>query len=997
MLLVLNVITATGDERKDYAEKKGDFVKKEGPERKGADTKTDEHGTNGPTGNTADAVNKEVPDLSGSAEEFDPEHLGYDETSVYVDVQKLGGKEISTVILNNIVYLPITDIFDYLKIKNTITPDKDSVTGFFIDLKAEYFIDKVNNQITYKSKVWKLGPNDLIRTPTNLYLRIDYYNEIFGLDCIFDSYNLSIKLNAAMELPAIMEMKQKQLRGNISKLTGTVKADTTVGRSYPLFHIGMADWSASSMQTGNKQLGMYNLMLGAVVAGGEADVSLNLYSNVPFSERQQSYMWRYANNDNKILRQVIIGKINPLSIATIYAPIVGVQLTNSPTTFRRSFGTYTISDMTQPGWTVELYVNNVLVDYTKADPSGFYSLNVPLVYGSTDVKLRFYGTYGELETKDQHIEVPVSFLPKREMEYTVSSGIVEDGKNSIYSRENIKYGLSRNITVGGGMEYLSSVASGKYIPFVNTSVKLLSNMYFSGDYAYGVRTKGVLNYHLHSNLQIDLDYTSYNKGQSAIIYNFLEERKVIVSSPFHLPGFGGLTRLSFDQILLPGGYKQMVSEWLVSSVFSNVSVNVSTFMYTLNQKSDGASFAPSVYSNMSLSVRMPKGFLLTPQVQYSYYSGQFMDAKLTLNKIMFSKGYMNMTYERNFTSNISTATIGLRYDFSFAKVAVSTSWFQGSAQFSEVASGSLLYDGKTKYLEAANRTAVGKSGITLVPYLDVNGNGKYDEGEPRVPGLQVQTGGGRVKYNEKDTSIQITDLEPYTSYFAELNTDKLDNVSWQIRNKTMRIATDPNNIRMIEIPVSILYEVSGTVFLKSSPSRNERGLGQMKVNIYSKDSAFIASVLTESDGFFNYQGLRPGSYIASLDTTQMRKLNYVATQLYRSINIANNRDGDITDGIDFEVQSIAKDTVKVKPTGKVETHNKSIFVTKKNSYAILVLITNDGTAAKQLKARLIKLFNHPVEIVKTKNDYHFVLTGFEKEKDAEQILLKLEKAGFHHI
>ena len=61
-----------------------------------------------------------------------------------------------------------------------------------------------------------------------------------------------------------------------------------------------------------------------------------------------------------LLRQVMAGKINSNSISTIYNPVVGVQLTNTPTTYRRSFGSYTLSDRTEPGWIVELYVNNVL-------------------------------------------------------------------------------------------------------------------------------------------------------------------------------------------------------------------------------------------------------------------------------------------------------------------------------------------------------------------------------------------------------------------------------------------------------------------------------------------------------------------------------------------------------------------------------------------------------------------------------------------------------------
>jgi len=142
----------------------------------------------------------------------------------------------------------------------------------------------------------------------------------------------------------------------------------------------MADWSAyASEEINGKTDTRLNLALGAMIAGGEMTASLNYNNYDPFTEKQQYYLWRYVNNDFKPLRQVMAGKIASQAISSIYNPVLGVQLTNTPTTYRRSFGSYILSDYTEPGWIVELYVNNVLVDYIKADASGFFKFEVPLV------------------------------------------------------------------------------------------------------------------------------------------------------------------------------------------------------------------------------------------------------------------------------------------------------------------------------------------------------------------------------------------------------------------------------------------------------------------------------------------------------------------------------------------------------------------------------------------------------------------------------------------
>jgi hypothetical protein len=126
-----------------------------------------------------------------------------------------------------------------------------------------------------------------------------------------------------------------------------------------------------------------NLSLGGILAGGEATATLNYNSNYSFKEKHQHYLWRYANNDFKAFRQIRLGKIPTQAATSLFNPVVGVQITNTPTTYRKAFGTYIVSDKTEPGWIVELYVNNVLIDYVKADGSGFYKFDVPLVYGNS--------------------------------------------------------------------------------------------------------------------------------------------------------------------------------------------------------------------------------------------------------------------------------------------------------------------------------------------------------------------------------------------------------------------------------------------------------------------------------------------------------------------------------------------------------------------------------------------------------------------------------------
>jgi hypothetical protein len=396
----------------------------------------------------------------------------YDEISVFLDIPGIGGTEIDALIKAEELYLPVIDLFDFLKIRNVPSTGLETISGFFVNPDAAYVIDRTKNQIVYQDKTFNIEEGDLIRTESSLYLKSFYYGKVFGLDCKFSFRALSVTITSKLELPLIREMKQEEMRRNIARLKGDVQADTTIGRTYPFFRFGMADWSAvSSQEINGKSDTRLNLSLGSMIAGGETTASLYYNSSDPLTEKQQYYLWRYVNNDFAPLRQVLAGKIQTNAISSIYNPVIGVQLTNTPTTYRRSFGTYTLSDKTEPGWVVELYVNNVLVDYVKADASGFFNFEVPLVYGNSLVKLKFFGPWGEERTREQNISIPYNFLPEKTLEYTLSAGIVEDTLGSRFSKTSINYGATKSLTVGGGAEYLSSVTSQPLMPYLNASYR----------------------------------------------------------------------------------------------------------------------------------------------------------------------------------------------------------------------------------------------------------------------------------------------------------------------------------------------------------------------------------------------------------------------------------------------------------------------------------------------------------------------------------------------
>lgn len=817
----------------------------------------------------------------------------YDELSVDMNVPDLGTIEIPIAIKGQDAYIPVKELFDYLKIKNEETAN--GIEGFIINPDSTYIISPSENRIFYKNEEYTLSDEDYIQTSINLYLKSNLFGDIFGLNTNFSFRSLSVTMKTEKDLPVIKEMRLKKVRENLNRVKGIVKPDTTIERRYPLFKGGALDWGVvTTQQSDFENDNRLSLGFGTMFLGGETNLMLNYSTRVPFDSRNQFYQWRFVNNESKLFKQVTAGRIFTRATSSLFAPVSGIQISNSPFQNRRSFGSYTLNDFTEPRWTVELYVNNILVDFVQADASGFYSFDVPLMYGNTAVSLRFYGPYGEERIEERNINIPYNFVPKNELEYTLSAGIVENDEMNRFSRLNFNYGLSNSITIGGGAEYLTDVSSGEVMPFVNTSVRFASNFLFSGEYMYGVKGEGLLSYRTPKNFQIDLNYINYDKNQTAINFNYLEERKISLSTPIRGKNFSMFSRFSINQIIMPNT-EFTTAQLLLSGAVLGISTNFTTYgIYNDRVKK------PTIYSSLSQTYRLPNKILFSPQVQYDFSRNQFNNLIFELERPIFESGFLNIAYENNLLRNAHIFEVGLRYMFNFAQTSATSRIGNRNTSFVQSARGSLMLDSNTGYVMTSNRIAMSRAALSIIPFLDYNNNGIKDPMEPSVPGMELKNTSGNLSYNEDKTILRITELQPYIDMLLEIDPVSLDNIAWKISNPKIKIHTIPNQFQEIHVPVVVMGEVAGMVYIKDQ--NGTKGQGRISINILNSKNELVAKLLTEGDGYFTYLGLKTGKYTAVIDPEQLANIGYTANPAEIEFTIEQSEFGDIVDDLEFVLE-----------------------------------------------------------------------------------------------
>jgi hypothetical protein len=816
----------------------------------------------------------------------------FDEVPVEIIVKGYLRFEADVIITDKqLVYVNVEELFKKLGILCVTENNGNILKGFIENESILYVIDFDSRQIIRGDRNIK-SDNGIVKELGAIYIETSIMNEAFGLNMLFNFRSLTIKLDADFELPMVKQARLEKMRQNISKLQSKNETviDTVIGRNYHFFNGGSMDWSVSSNQAeGEKINNRFSLGLGSELLYGEAKVAFNYYDQTKFDKRQLYYNWRWIDNDNKYIKQAQIGKIGAQSIAFLGAPLVGVSFNNSPNTVRKATGTYTISEYTEPNWTVELYINDALVDYTQADASGLYIFKVPIVYGYTILKLKFYGPLGEERIEEKTMNTPYTFMPAGVLEYNLSGGILEDDESSNFGHGEFNFGVNRYITIGGGMEYLSSIADNPLIPFANIAFQPFAKMVVNMEYAHNVSLKGLLNYNFGRSAFLEIDYSKFVEGQEATLNKTNEERKVRLSLPFKISRISATTKLSFNQYEYDAfNFNQF--DALISGRYKNYSANASVASNWINDRD------PFTTSTLVLSGRMRNGLTIRPSLQYNITDNNMMRIRTEIEKRV-TKMSFSASYERNIQYGTDNLFFSFKYDLPFARTGFSSSYNNHKFNFSESMQGSLAFGAGNELVHIGNNSALGKGGILLYPFLDINQNGIMDTNEPMVKVSRVRVSGGKATYNNKDFVVKIPDLNAFINYTVEFSDNDLDNISWRFKHKTYQVLVDPNQYKKVYVPIHVLGEVTGMVAMQTN--LDKAGQGRITLHIFDQKGNKVAETLSESDGYFSHLGLKPGDYIIKIDEAQLEALGYQAAPLMRKVTINVSVDGDIVGGLDF--------------------------------------------------------------------------------------------------
>ncbi|MFN6379467.1 MAG: carboxypeptidase-like regulatory domain-containing protein [Flavobacteriales bacterium] len=823
------------------------------------------------------------------AEDKFPEE--YDEFFVYLSVENLGYYQIDAVYAEDELYLPCLTLFKNLSIYTTASAGLDTISGYMADKAKTFQINLNANTSSYQDKTVALKPRDYLISFDDVFISSRVYKELFGFSMNLDFRSLMVRLQSDSELPIVKILKQQKLRENLKSLRGEVKIDTVIQRDFHVLKGGVLDWNLRFAQASDvAPSAQFRGSLGAEVLGGELVIRSGLSTQARPQLRNQSFRWRYVNDSSAFIRQVNAGFIGVPLNSQVTTPLLGVGVSNTPVGFRSSYGSMMLQRKTQPGWEVEVFVNNTLVGYTTADANGDVQIEIPLMYGSTEIQIRYYGPWGEEEIEEQSLVIPFVFVPQGKLEYQAFTGITTDSLNNVFSYARVAYGLNRRTTVFVGHEHFTRNTVNRTMPFASASFVLTDALLFNYQYVNNVYQTGALNWRSEKGFFWEGRAKLYREDQDAELNSNLREYTTSFNFPFSIGKTRWLTRGQMRHLELPRNIVQN-AEGTISTFYKRFNGGMTVGGNLQNTK--------QIYAALNASLQLPKQWLLQAGAQYTMENQTINNVRMLVQKRFKRRVVVNLS--ANNLQDIRQASINLNvfFDLGWMGFSGEASYSQDDWSSTQNINGSTLMGRAPKRLQTNTRSTMGRGAIDAMVYLDINHNNQKDDDEPLVKGISVGMNRGVQTLLDNDSIFRFVALEPYTRHILTVSESGLQQISWRLPFTTIGVYADPNSVKKVFIPIMPMGEVAGMVMSVDSLG-NAKPAARIPILITDANGVFVARVASDASGYYNYTELKPGVYLVSPDPEAMKRAGFTAPPA-KAVTIRPMKEGDYTDGVDFEI------------------------------------------------------------------------------------------------
>ncbi|MGL5709319.1 MAG: hypothetical protein ACRCW9_00550 [Cetobacterium sp.] len=797
------------------------------------------------------------------------------------------------------IFIPIKGLFYFLEIYSV---------NIDLDRKVvEYQIDEKK----YKNNI-KVGKSFIL--DGDLYVNLEGVEKSFDFgELNWSSQDLKLILNPKFILPFEIRERGKVERLRLNDKKDNQKVDYVEPEakilSPGLLKLG---YSMNDIKSTNRQ---FNLEYGTQFLYGDFYINYNLEPDSEVRNTNLTYNNVYEEND------FIIGDfyLKSPDFLNIGGSLRGVSFGEKNTYSSTSGNVTTIKGEAQGADVIELYQNDILLDYKRPTEKNFIFEVRDRSYGG-DYSLKIYYTNGQIENRKVYTVGDTKILNKNQWSYNFQGGQDRDDEEKTQIVGEISYGATKNFTLGVGLLEVESVGGRKYSVLKNeliyrmdfSSYPILINFQNFYEYeqienSYELRmSQKIKKYNLTLNHFRYSDYLGYEDGRKE--YNSIGISRDFVNTRL---GLGYQEEISNQTLKKETGY--YVS--LENRGFRNYSFFLDAEVNFDEENQKRYSFNPGIsYSGISkfttilqANIEGDKKFETDYSLKFLGRRNRFKDTSI---EYVFSS---EIKYNEEEKSRFLLDFTIYFDDYIYLELPMSR---REAGDYTVGINAEKVFDLGDVKRDVRDRQ-VDNSWIYGKIYIDSNDNGIFDEGETLLPDVALIIDGKRVT-SDRNGNYFANGLLPLQSYKIEVDRKSIDPMLTQVIDKR-EVKTKASIGTKYDVGVQAVSMVTGNIIPAEGISSQEliRILSMTNIAL-EKDGELYQEIDPEFDGLFFFESVLPGSYKMKFIYLGSDNVTFSEESLDVNIKLQEEDEGEYFEGFDVVVD---RGEVVEEPEGDSDMEN----------------------------------------------------------------------------
>lgn len=832
--------------------------------------------------------------------------------------------DIFVLYRGGVTLIGLDSLFQAIDFPISVLAEEGTASGWFLR-EINRFEMSGHAQMTARVKNYRytFPRENLVFEASDIFVPASYLKEWFGLDLTVEYRDQSMSIRSDHLLPIQERLARERSKGRM-QIGGIPEAELPLRiMNYELFGVPFVDAQVSTGYSKREDKSTTDLNYSLIGSGDLLKMSADYFvggNDDKALENLRVSLFRESMNGDLLgpLRATYfgVGDMTPqqVPIARNGGSGLGVRISNHQLGTTSDRKTTTLRGNVQPGWDVELYRNEQLIEAITAKENGLYEFeDVPLYFGANDFKVVMFGPQGQVREVKSSVPLNSAAMSGGGLIYDVSvmrpnvdfSSVFEEEENSSDYLQFSSY-LEKSLT---GSAYVSAGFSNQQFDdgsshgfaYAGANV-FVGKAMLSANYVNDIKGGNAMEFDatgLLGKQALRIGYDTFkdgfqkNSGDQSRINNVYSGG---LSGPLLKFKKGGMN------YGLVGSYTQFVDDgtqaaaafslggsygrWMLSNNVQGM--RLESFGQTTNQNVTGSLTASRNYDRFR--IRANATYSLDPEAELTGMTGDLYWTGWENKAFRVSGGYVPLSDKWSasaaMTWNVDRAAIvpGVKYnsDGDFEAQLMIRFGF-GPDPFNGVI---------RRYDQGISKTG----SVAARIFEDKDMDGVYDEDEPLIEGAEITGIQARRKAVSGPSGIAyLTGLRRNVQTDIKLDDSTLLDPFWVSARPGASVNPRAGKMTLMDIPVITSTEVEGTIYLKQKSGNLVVG---QNIPMILKDltGRVVDTVNSTFDGFYLFTGVRPGRYLILPDPEYLKSRD-IQDVLPLEISVVG--DGEILSEQDF--------------------------------------------------------------------------------------------------